>query len=311
MKIAVVGVGGVGGYLGGKLAANGSDVVFLVKSSYLDIFRRKGLHIVGAENVTVFPVHVSDEARDVGVVDIVLLCVKLYDLQAVSMAILPLIGQKTSVVTLQNGVESPSIVGAIVGHEKIIPGAAYFPANINTPGEIEFKGAIQGKPLVEFALLSPLCNSSAISLLDEFRDAGVSAQLSLDADRMLWEKFCWILGVSSVTAATRQDISVVRSDNDMRALFAASVHECAEVGRASGVDLANSIELDLMNLLDANPGNGKSSLLVDLEKSRPLELEGLAGVVHRLGLKHRIPTPVTSTVYASLKAFVSGNVALG
>ena len=106
---------------------------------------------------------------------------------------------------------------------------------------------------------------------------------------------------------TRQPIGIVRIDPDMRALFVDCVHECAAVGRAAGVTLDLALEERLMGLLESNPAEGKSSLLVDLERGRPLELDGLSGAVHRLGKKYHVATPVTSSVYAALKSFRLGD----
>ena len=179
-----------------------------------------------------------------------------------------------------------------------------FSSSINGPGEIVFKGSIPGKPLLEVEEGQGDLSRPAKQLVKEFQKAGVTAALSDDASLMLWEKFCWIAGVSGVTAATRQPIGIVRADPDMRALFVDCVRECAAVGRAAGVPLDLALEERLMGLLETNPAEGKSSLLVDLERGRPLELDGLSGAVHRLGGKYHVATPVTSATvsYTHLRA---------
>jgi 2-dehydropantoate 2-reductase len=307
MKIAVMGSGGVGGFLGGKLAFGGRDVVFVARGKHLEALRTKGLRIVGAEEFIVSPVNVSDRPQTFGRVDLVLFCVKLYDTESAAAQLEPMLADHTVVVTLQNGVESQQRIGSVIGEERVVPGAAYFPASINVPGEIIFKGAIPGKPLVEVGEGQRDSKHPAAQLIQEFQAAGVTAALNKDSSLMLWEKFCWIAGVSGVTAATRQPIGIVRIDPDMRALFVDCVHECAAVGRAAGVPLDLGVEERLMGLLESNPAEGKSSLLVDLERGRPLELDGLSGAVHRLGRKYHVATPVTSAVYASLKSFRLGD----
>ena len=308
MKIAVMGAGGVGGFLGGKLAFGGREVVFVARGKHLDALRTQGLRVVGAEQFAVSPVNVSDKTQAFGKVDLILFCVKLYDTESAAAQLEPMLADHTVVVTLQNGVESQQRIGNVIGEERVVSGAAYFPASINVPGEIVFKGPIPGKPLVEVGEGQGNSRLLAAQLIQEFQAAGVTAALNKDASLMLWEKFCWIAGVSGVTAVTRQPIGIVRIDPDMRALFVDCVHECAAVGRAAGVALDFALEERLMGLLESNPAEGKSSLLVDLERGRPLELDGLSGAVHRLGQKYHVATPVTSSVYAALKSFRLGDV---
>ena len=113
-------------------------------------------------------------------------------------------------------------------------------------------------------------------------------------------------GTSAATALTRQTIGVVRSDPDMRALLASAISEAAQVGRALGVALDQSIEHRVLASLDGNPADGKASQLTDLERGNRLELDGLSGALVRLGRAHDVPTPTHATVYAALKPFKDG-----
>ena len=149
MKIAVMGAGGVGGFLGGKLAFGVREVVFVARGAHLDALRTQGLRVVGAEEFAVSPVNVSDQTQAFGKVDLILFCVKLYDTETAAAQLEPMLTDHTVVVTLQNGVESQERIGNVIGEERVVSGAAYFPASINVPGEIVFKGPIPGKPLVE------------------------------------------------------------------------------------------------------------------------------------------------------------------
>ena len=309
MRIAIMGAGGVGGFLGGKLALAGGDVVFVARGKHLEALRTHGLRVVGAEEFTVLPVTVSDQPQVLGEVDVVLFCVKLYDTESAAAQLEPLLADHTVVVTLQNGVESLQRIGSVIGKERVLAGAAYFPASINSPGEIIFKGSIPGKPLVEVAEPQDGSSDRAEQLIQEMQDAGIAAAVNKNANLMLWEKFCWIAGVSGVTAVTRQPIGIIRADPDMRSLFAGCIRECVAVGRAVGVPLDAALEERLMGLLETNPAQGTSSLFVDLERGRALELDGLSGAVQRLGQEYDVPTPVTSAVYAALKPFRTGDAA--
>ena len=117
MRIAIMGAGGVGGFLGGKLAFGGRDVVFVARGNHLEALRTQGLRVVGAEEFTVSPVTVSDQTQALGQVDLVLFCVKLYDTETAATQLEPMLADHTIVVTLQNGVESQQRIGSVIGEE--------------------------------------------------------------------------------------------------------------------------------------------------------------------------------------------------
>ncbi len=123
---------------------------------------------------------------------------------------------------------------------------------------------------------------------------------------MIWEKFCLIAGTSASTALTRQTVGVVRSDPDIRWMLSEAIGEAARIGRKLGVALTDDMEARTLEFIDHNPPNGKSSQLLDLERGRRLELEGLSGAVVRLGKQVGVPTPIHATVYAALKPFIDG-----
>ena len=306
MKIAVMGAGGIGGYIGGRLAAAGGDVTFIARGPHLDALRRDGLHIRGAENLHVTNAGATDRPGEIGIVDTVLFCVKLYDTAGAATAIAPIVGDSTTVLTLQNGIESIDEVGAIVGAGAMLGGAAYFPANITAPGEITYLGKIGSRPHLGFGEPGGNGSDRVSVLLKTFRAAGIEAEGFSDTDLMLWEKYLLIAGLSAATGITRCAVGRIRSDPDMRRLLRDAIAEAERVGRAAGVSFAEDAVDQVMATLDTNPAEGKASLLVDLEKGRRLELEGLSGAVVRLGGKLGVPTPVHATVYAALKPFRDG-----
>jgi 2-dehydropantoate 2-reductase len=146
----------------------------------------------------------------------------------------------------------------------------------------------------------------AEALAQIFRCAGLRAEVCDDTELMLWEKFCLMAGTSAATTLTRQNIGVVRSVADMRALLVSAIGETAQVGRALGVALDDGIEQRTLASLDASPANARASQLTDLERGRRLELDGLSGALVRLGREHGVPTPTHTTVYAALKPFKNG-----
>src|SRR6185503_11316684 len=118
MKIAVVGTGGVGGYFGGLLARDEHDVAFLARGAHLRAIRARGLRVESADGpFTIAPANATDDPEEIGLVELILLCVKTYDLAATLGQLRPLIGPGTAILTLQNGVEAPEMVAAVYGRE--------------------------------------------------------------------------------------------------------------------------------------------------------------------------------------------------
>lgn len=306
MKIAVMGAGGMGGWLGAKLATAGSDVTFLARGAHLEAIRASGLRVTGAESLHLGDAVATDRPEEIGPVDVVLFCVKLYDTESAAKALAPLLGPETFVVTVQNGVESADRIGKVIGDGRTLAGAAYFPANIAAPGEVAYLGRIEGKPHIAFGEPGAGSSKRACALAEICRAAAIDAEVFEDTDLMIWEKFCLIAGTSASTALTRQTVGVVRNDPDMRWFLSEAIAEAARVGRRLGVALADDTETRILDFIDHNPPNGKSSQLVDLERGRRLELDGLSGAVVRLGKQAGVPTPVHATVYAALKPFVDG-----
>jgi 2-dehydropantoate 2-reductase len=210
------------------------------------------------------------------------------------------------VLTVQNGIESAERIGAVIGDGHLLAGAAYFPANITAPGEVTYLGKIEGKP--HLLLGEPGAGESprALALAGAFSDAGIVTEVCADTQVMLWEKFCLMAGGSAAMALTRRNIGTVRSDPHMRWLLTQAIAETGAVGRARSVALSPGVEARTLAALDGNPAAAKASLLVDLERGRRLELEGLSGAVVRLGEALGVDTPVHRTVYAGLKPFVNG-----
>lgn len=296
----------MGGWLGAKLAAAGNQVSFIARGAHLAGIRAHGLKVSGADSLHLTDVVATDNPGDIGTVDAILFCVKLYDTEAAASALAPLLGSDTFVLTVQNGVESAERIACVIGKGRTLAGAAYFPANIAAPGEIAYVGRIEGKP--HMALGEPCAGPSerASRFAELCRASGIDAEVVDDTEAMIWEKFCLVSGTSACTALTRQSVGVIRADPDIRWVLAETIGEAARVGRALGVALADDMEARTLAFIDHNPAEGKSSQLVDLERGRRLELEGLSGAVLRLGRKTGIPTPVHATVYAALKPFVDG-----
>lgn len=303
MRIAIIGAGGVGGYFGARLQAAGSDVAFVARGAHLDALRERGLRVESPKgDLHLAHVQATDTPATVGVVDAVLLTVKMYDLDAASRMLTPLIGRDTVVVTLQNGVEAIDIVAGQVGREHVAGGVAYIAAVIAEPGVIRHTSLDS----LIFGELDRRRSERLVALEQACLHAGFSARVSDDIDLDLWSKFARLSVFSGMTAVTRSTMGVLRSDPELLAMLVAACQETIAVGRARGVALPDRLMDEILQMVHTLPHHAKASMLEDLERGRRLELPWLSGAVVRLGAAAGVPTPIHSFIATVLKPHVNG-----
>ncbi len=215
MKVAMMGSGGIGGYFGARMAQAGADVSFIARGAHLDAMRKHGLRIDSPEmgDAHIAPVQATDDPAEVGAVDYVIMGVKLWDTEAAGHAIAPMLGPETTVLSLQNGVEGDDILASIVGEERLIAGVAFIGSAISAPGVIGHVGTMQRIVIGEReGGISPRIEA----LRDMLQKGGVMAEASEDIQRMLWEKFVFLVGLSSTTTLMRTTIGPVRENPETR-----------------------------------------------------------------------------------------------
>jgi 2-dehydropantoate 2-reductase len=305
VRVAVMGAGAVGGYFGAALARAGEDVALIARGAHLEALRMRGLCVRdGRDAFTVRNFTAVADPRSLDPVDVVLFCVKLYDTEAAARALLPLLGESTYVVTLQNGVDSFDTLSRIVGPQRVVGGITYIVASIEEPGVIRRTG---NWARIEVAEPNGELTARLVGFESMCRAAGIDIELKRDMRQLVWSKFVLLSATSATTALTRQTIGRIRADPLMRWVAETCIAETLAVGRALGVSLGAEIEqAALERLHHGMSDDAKASQLVDLERGKPLELEHLSGAVHRLGRETGVPTPVHTTVYAALKPYVHG-----
>jgi 2-dehydropantoate 2-reductase len=304
MRIAVMAAGAVGGYFGARLAAAGHQVAFIARGAHRDAIQRDGLRIESSlGDLHLRDVEVTDDPKRVGAVDLVLFAVKLWDTETAGEATRPLVGPRTRVVTLQNGVDSVERLAPILGDEATIGGATYVVAKIAAPGMIRHTGA---SAKVRCGRLDRRHDAALAGCVDAMKAAGIDITLADDMQLDLWKKFVLLTGTSSATASTRRELGVIRDDPDMRAFLFRLMAETAAVGRALGVGLPQDFARELEQSVASFPPTMKASMANDLDAGNRLELDWLAGKVVALGRKHGVPTPTQEAVYAILKPYRMG-----
>src|SRR5471030_2501332 len=235
MRIAVIGAGGVGGGFGAALAKAGADVTFIARGAHLAAMKSAGLKIQGPRGDThLLPTKATDDPAAIGHVDIVLFCVKLWDVESAGMRIKSLIGPDTAVIPLQNGIDAAERLIPILGSDAVMGGVAQISASIIAPGVIQQVGTFMR---MIFGKLDGKRRKRGEDFLALCLKAGFDATLSEQILTELWMKFIRLAGNASVMAATRQPIGKLRDDPDLRPFFLAAYREVVDVGRARGVAL--------------------------------------------------------------------------
>ncbi|WP_416897390.1 MAG: ketopantoate reductase family protein [Minwuia sp.] len=304
MHICIFGAGGLGGFFGALLADAGERVSFIARGAHLKAMRRDGLRVRTAlGDRCISPVTATDDPASIGPADVVLMCVKTYDLDQAAAGCRALMHDTTAVIPVLNGVEAPARLGELLGERHIVPGLTYVPSNVTAPGEITHKGSAASITLGQ-------ARKGVTPTLDAFVPAcgraGIDARVTDNAVREMWMKFAAWSASSGTTTLSRQPIGEVRRIPELRELFQNIVDEAAAVSAAAGVPLPEDRTANLIASLDTMPTDARSSTLVDLENGRRLELEAGIGCIVRLGREHGIDTPVCRTIYAALLPYRDG-----
>ena len=295
MRIAIMGAGGVGGCLGGLLGKAGNDVWLIVRGEHLEAIRANGLKLVRPDTEFVVQVNATNNPAEVGPVDLVLFTVKTYQNRHVITTLKPLMGHETSVITLQNGVESHEQLGAVLGPSNILPGAYWASSHILSPGVIGEDVPAQ----ISFGEIDDTDSLRSPDIRKVFRDAGIKTEISLDPLQVLWEKFIVLSALAGITSAAQTRPKELLKYPDARAMFCNAMEESLAVGLAKGINLPDNLVQDSLKYIESLP-DFQNSMHGDYEAGRATELEALSGAVIRLGKQIGVKTPVHEFLYSVL-----------
>ncbi len=307
MRIAIVGAGGLGGLYGGLLARAGLDVTFIARGRSLAALRERGLAVkLASGDEFHVPVRATDDPREVGPVDLAWFCVKTYDLDDAARRAIPLISPDTMVLPIQNGVEAPDRLAAVLGREHVLGGVGRAGGTLVAPGRVEQKSA---RATVVLGELDGGTSARTERLRRTLQAAGLDPRLSTDIQAELWDKFVQACAIFGLDTLLRLPAATYLRYPKTAELFRGLMYEVYAVGRARGVNIPEgTVERlwdTLSKLFAANPGV-RSSMYFDVVAGHRLEIEAASGAVVRLGREVGVPTPLNFAICAALEPFAAG-----
>lgn len=303
VRIAVVGIGGVGGYYGGLLSKYAEtspmlDVIFLARGANQQAISEKGLTVkVGQQQFVTHPTMVTDKAEEVGVVDYVILATKSYDLEGVVNQIKPMINAHTILLPLLNGIDITPQLRKLLPDNEVWYGCVYIIARLAAPGVIENTGNVH---VLHFGYEQTI-SDELVYIHRLFLDSGIEAVLKTDPLKAMWRKFFFISVSASLTTYFNTDFKSLADDEEKRSIYIDMMREILQVARAEKVSLEESLIDDMLRYASSLPAGNTSSMNSDYLAGKSVELETLTGVVIQFAGKHRLNVPVYEKIYNALK----------
>ena len=304
LKVAVVGAGGTGAYYGGALAKAGHDVTFIARGSHLDAINKSGLQL---NTVLLGDFHLDSPATDdmssIGPVDLVIFAVKSWGTETAIADMAGLVGENTLIISTQNGIDSERLISDAFGKEHVLGCTATVSSMITSPGVVTQAG---GPGSLVVGALTEGQSARVNDLLTQCVTAGIAAETHENIELAIWEKFTFICALSGMTALTRKPIGDIFAQESTTQMYLQVLSEVAEVGRAIGIPLPQSIAADLLATTQAREPFIIGSMGHDLIANNPIEINLLNARVVELGKQHGVETPANFAIEAALRPYEFG-----
>jgi len=285
-----MGAGAIGCYYGGMLARAGREVTLIGRPQHVEAIRRAGLRLETKAFDERVRLHASPEPQAARGADLVLFSVKSQDTETAGKALSPHLAREAAIVTMQNGVDNPERLAAVLGRD-VIPGVVYVAVEMAGPGHVRHHGRS------ELAIgQAPACEAIAAA----FRDAGVPVEISDNVLGVLWAKLIVNCAYNALSAITQLPYGRLVEGAGIPAVMRDIVEECLAVARAAGIQVVGDMHKATERIAQTMPGQ-YSSTAQDLARSKKTEIEHLNGVVVRKGEALGVPTPVNRVLLALVK----------
>jgi len=315
VRIAILGAGATGGFLGAKLAKSGAEVVLIARGPHLQAMREAGLRLTEADGEMTVPVEATDDLAAIRNSDFVFVTLKAHSMPAMAAGIAANLGDKTAVVSAQNGipwwyfqrhggeldgihletVDPGGVIGRTIDPERVIGCIVYAATSVVGPGIVQH---VEGE---RFSLgeLDGSQTERIVALAGLLTGAGLKAPVQPRIRQELWVKLMGNAVFNPLSALTRASLGAMAESPVLAPVVRAAMEEVDAVASRLGITMPVSIDQRIRGA--GRVGNHKTSMLQDLESGRPMEIDAITGSVVELAGRLGVPVPHLETIYASVK----------
>ncbi len=302
-RIAVLGIGGVGGYFGGKLAAHFADsneveIIFIARGENKKAIKHNGLKVITNESeIITRPKLVTKEANEIGEVDLLLICTKAYDLEESILKFKDCIGSQTAILPLLNGVDNSDKIKEILPDADVWKGCAYIASRLIAFGVIKVDSEIK---LLQFGG-SQFGNEKPQKFEKLLKSADINGEAIEDIDKAIWEKFIFISSLATLTSFLDTNAGGINSSVENQQLLNDLIGEVTHLAKAKKINVDENIAQMTFERIKGLSGEITSSMHSDFMRKGKTEVETLTGFVVREAELLKIATPVYARLYEDLR----------
>lgn len=298
MNIVIYGTGGVGGYFGARLVQAGNNVTFIARGKHLEAIQKNGLQLKSPKgDCLIHPANATDSITKIKNIDLVLVCVKTWQLKEVAKIINKNIDEKTVVISLLNGVENQDILCSEISKKHVIGGLCKVISKVEDYGVIHH---MSYEPTIVFGELNNIKTKRAIEIEEVLKNAEINTVLAEDIQQEIWTKFLFITTVSAIGALTRSTIGEMIASPEIKKIMHNTAKEILAIAKAKGMNITIETIENQFKVIESQPPNTTSSLQRDIMEGKPSELEAQNGTIVRLGKELGILTPTNNFIYYCL-----------
>lgn len=298
MKILIYGIGGAGGYFGGKMAKAGYEVTMIARGKHLEAIRKNGLEIESINgDFRIFPKLATDNLKNIPKQDLVILGVKSWQIEEAASFLKPIIGNKTMVLPLQNGADNVGKLLEILPKNNVLAGLCFIVSFIESPGKIKHASF---EPLITFGEINNSITPRIKKVQEIFNNSEITNNIPEDIQLEIWKKFLFIATISGIGGLTRVPIGKIRESDYLLDLMQKTALEILAVANAKNVALTLEHIEETFLIIQQQPQATTASTQRDIMAGKPSELENFNGYIVNEGTRLGIPTPVNRFIYECL-----------
>lgn len=299
----MLGIGGVGGYIGGKLARKYSgfdlaEIIFIARGENAKVIKSNGLKMITPEGeFTVHPDSLTWNPDELGLLDLVICCVKGYSLENAITRLRNCVNNETAIMPLLNGVSAAEKIKEFLPEAEVWNGCIYIISSLEAPGIVKI-GELQ--PEIYFGAHNGGA-SKLTTASDILTGAGIRAELSVKIEQKVWEKFVFVSPIATITSYLDLNMGEIVKNPDHKKLLAGLIYEAAAIAERKKIGLGNDFAELTLQKCENLPYESSSSMRKDFQKGKETEIDSLTSYVVEMGKELHVPTPVYEQLYKELK----------